>query len=235
MQYIIDIALLAVFICTIVFAAKRGFFKTLFDLAAYVIATIAARAVSVAAAPSVFRQYFGPSIETRLTKQLDGVSALDYGEKIETAVISIPDSLNGMLGMIGIDKEEIASQISSSQLTSDNIVATLMEKIVSPVVTAIIETLLFVILVIVFRLLLQIVVRLLDGVIKKLPAINKLNTTLGGVLGAVKGIFVVVILALIVGVAASAIQYEPFTQAVSSSLVVKAVRSIITSVSGQIF
>ncbi|MGN1442626.1 MAG: CvpA family protein, partial [Acutalibacteraceae bacterium] len=208
---------------------------TLFDVAAYIIAVIAARAVSVAAAPPVFRQYFGPSIEARLAKQLDGVSAMEYGEKIETAVNSIPDYLNGMLSMIGIDKDELAARISSSELTSDNIVETLMEKIVSPVATAIIETLIFVILVIVFRLLLQIVVRLLDGVIKKLPAINKLNTTLGGILGAVKGVFVVVILALLVGVIASAVQYEPFVQAVSNSLIVKAVSSLITSVSGQIF
>ncbi len=234
MQYIIDIALLAVFILTIVFAAKRGFFKSLFDLAAYVIAVVAARLVSVSVSPPIFRQYFSPSIETQLVKQLDGASAMDYGEKIEAALSSIPDSLSGMLTMIGIDKDEIAARLSSTQLTSDNLVATLMDKVISPVVTALLQMLIFVLLAVVFRLLLQIVVRLCDGVIKKLPAINKMNTALGGVLGAVKGVFVVLLVALIVGAAASMIQYEPFVQAADNSLIMKAVRSIITSVSGQV-
>lgn len=235
MQYIIDIALLAVFILTIVLAAKRGFFKSLFDLAAYVVAVVAARFASSAVAPPVFRQYFSPTIEHQLVKQLDGVSAADYGEKIEAAVQAIPDYLNGLLTMIGIDKDEIAARISSVQLTSENVVETLMDKVVSPVVTAVIQLLIFILLAVVFRLLLQIIVRLCDGVIRKMPVINKMNTTLGGVLGAIKGVLIVVLAALIVSAAASIIQYEPFVQAAGNSLIMKAVRGLITSVSGQVF
>lgn len=235
MQYAIDAVLIAVFGVSVFFAAKKGFFKSLFDLAAYVIAIIAARLISVGVAPAVFEQYFSPSIETQLTKKLASSGALDYSEKIETALNSIPDYLDGILEMIGIDKNAISAQVSSAELSGNNIISTLMDKVISPVATAVIQALIFVVLAIVLRLVLQIVVRLLNNVVKKLPALKQMNAVLGGVLGAVKGILVVVLAALVIGVAAGAVKSETFLDAVNGSLIIKAVRSIITSVSGYAF
>ncbi|MGN1194412.1 MAG: CvpA family protein, partial [Acutalibacteraceae bacterium] len=205
MQYAIDAVLLAVFALSIVFAARKGFFKSLFDLAAYVIAILAARFISVAAAPTVFDQYFSPSIRQQLTDKLASSGALDYSEKIEAAINSIPDSLSGMLEMIGIDKDAISAQVSSAQLNGDNVISTLMDKVITPVGTAIIQLIIFVVLSIVLRLILQIVVRLLNNIVKKLPALKQMNSVLGGVLGAVKGLLVVVLAALVIGVIASAV------------------------------
>lgn len=235
MQYAIDAVLLAVFVVTVLFAAKKGFFKSLFDLLAYVIAVVAARLVSVAVAPSAFEQYFSSSIQNRLTAQLANSSAMNYTEKIETALNSIPDYLNGILQTIGIDKDEIAAQVSSAELKGGNVADALMEKIITPVGTAIIQMLLFIVLAIIFRLILQVVVRLLNNIVKKLPAIKQMNSVLGGVLGAVKGLIVVALAAILVGVVAGAVKSEPFSDAVNGSLIIKAVRSIITSVSGQVF
>lgn len=234
MQYAIDAVLLAVFAVCIAFAAKKGFFKTLFDLAAYVIAIVAARLVSVGIAPTVFAQYFSPSVEAQLSKSLASSGALDYSEKIEAAINAIPDYLDGILEMVGIDKQAISAQVSSAELSGSNMVGTLMNKVITPVATAVLQALIFVVLAVVLRLILQIVVRLLDGVVKKLPALKQMNSVLGGVLGAVKGIIVVVLAALVIGVIAGAVKSEPFLDAVNSSLIIKAVRSIITSVSGQI-
>lgn len=235
MQYILDAVFLAIFALTVFFAAKKGFFKSLFDLLAYVIALVAARFVSVAVSPVAFEQYFSPTIHNRLTQQLADSSALNYTEKIEAALNSIPDYLDGILQTIGIDKDAIAAQVSSAELKGDNIVEALMEKIITPVGTAIIQMLLFIVLAIVFRLILQVVVRLLNNVVKKLPAIKQMNSVLGGVLGAVKGLIIVVLAALLVGAVAGAVRSEPFVNAVDNSLVIRAVRSIISSVSGQVF
>ncbi len=235
MQYIIDIAFVAVFAITVAAAAKKGFFTTLFELAAYIVSMISAKLLSTSLAPEIFDKYFSASIKQRLTNSLGDVGSKDYGAQIESTLNSIPESLDGIMQMIGIDKESLLNQISQSDMSGKNVVENVMDKLVTPAGTAIIQTIVFVIIVIVLSIVLRLIVRFLDKIIKKLPAIKQVNSSLGAVLGIVKGVLIVIIAALLVGVVASVTSSESFVTAVNNSLIIKSVKGFLTSISGYTF
>ena len=81
---------------------------------------------------------------------------------------------------------------------------------------------------------LKFVVRLLDGIIKKLPAVKQLNTTLGAVFGVLRGIIVVAIISMLVGILASFIGNEKFIEIVNNSIIVDTFQNVIGSISGTV-
>ncbi len=232
MSYIIDILLVAVLVAVAVVAAKRGFFATLFDLAGYVVSFVAAKVCSSSFAPKIYTQYFETYIRERVTASLGSVASADYSKQIESAIDSIPQSLSGVMNLIGIDRNELASQASQANLSGENLVKNIMENIAEPVSTAVIRTILFIALTIFLSFVLKIVVRFLDKIIKKLPAIKQINSGLGFVLGAVKGILVVIIVALLVGVVAGLTGNETFINAADNSIIINTVKGLLKSISG---
>ncbi|MCM1363359.1 MAG: CvpA family protein [Faecalibacterium sp.] len=235
MQYIIDIVLAAVFVLSIFIAAKKGFFVTLFELAAHIVSLVFAKLVSTSLAPGVFEQYFSEGIKARLSANLGDVGVKDYAAQIESALNSIPESLDGVMQMIGIDKESLLTRISQSDMSGKNVVENVMDKLVTPVGVALLQTIIFVILVIALTLILRLVVRLLDSIIKKLPAIKQVNSSLGAVLGAVKGVLLVIVIALLIGVIASVTSSQSFIDCVNNSLIVNSIKGFLTSISGYTF
>ena len=232
MSYVIDLVLVAMLILIAVFASKRGFFATLFDLAGYVISLVAAKIISSSAAPGVFSGYLEAPVRERLTASLGDVAKADYASQIESAVSSIPESLAGVMQLIGIDREDLIEKVSSADFKGSDIVDGVMETIATPVGTAIVRTILFVVLSVVLSFVLKIVVRLLDKVIKKLPAIRQVNSGLGFVLGVLKGIIVVVIVSLILGVVSGLIGYEPLIKGTDDSIIINVVKGLMKSISG---
>lgn len=232
MSYVIDLILVAILILTAVFAAKKGFFATLFDLAGYVISLIAAKIVSSSVAVGIFSDYLEEPVRQRLTASLGDVAKTDYAAQIESAVSSIPESLTGIMQLIGIDREELIEKVSSTNLKGSDLVDGIMETIAVPVGTAIVRTVLFVALSVVLSLVIKIIVRLLDKVIKKLPAIRQVNSGLGFVLGVLKGIIVVVIVSLSLGVVCGLIGYEPLIKGTDDSIIINVVKGLMKSISG---
>lgn len=232
MQYIIDIALAAVFVITVVISAKKGFFITLFELAAYIVSLVTAKLFSATLAPQVYEAAFSTPLSQKVTQLLGEAGSKDYVSQIQSAADKIPDWASGIMEMIGIDKDALVSQLSQSDFSGSNAVESIMNKIVSPVVTAIIQTLLFVIIALVITVVLRIVVKLLNKVIKKLPAIKQINSGLGAVLGAVKGLLVVMLLALVILTLSGVTGLSEFADGVNDSLIIKSIGGLLKSISG---
>ena len=107
MSYINDILLEGVLDLVAVVAARRGFFATLFDLAGYVISFVAAKICSSTFAPKIFSQYFEQYIRERVTASLGNVASADYSAQLSSAIDSIPDSLSGVMELIGVNKDQL--------------------------------------------------------------------------------------------------------------------------------
>lgn len=232
MQYIVDILLVLVFGVIVAFAAKKGFFMTLFELAAYILSFVGAKVFSVSLAPVVYDNCFAATIRSAVENQLGDVSAKNAAKQIEAALEKIPEQLNAVMQLVGIDKETIMQKVSKADLSGKNVINGVMNEIVSPIATAIIQTLLFIILVFVLSLVLRLIIKLLDKFIKKLPVINTVNSGLGAFLGVIKGLIVMTILALIIGSLAGITKSETFVDSVNDSLIINSIRGIFTSISG---
>ena len=232
MPYIIDIIFILIFGFVIITSVKKGFIVSLFELVGTIASFAAARIFSDSMAAPVFEKFVKPGAENILSQNLGSVATTDYGTQIEEAINSIPDAFASILNLMGISKETLVEKVSSSDFASGSLLETLMESVVTPVGTAVVQFILFAVLVALITLVLRVLVRLLDKIIKKIPAIKQMNSALGGVVGAVRGLLIVVIISLLLAVAAGFINNPEFISAVEGSFVVNTVQNLITTFSG---
>ncbi|MBQ9914228.1 MAG: CvpA family protein [Clostridia bacterium] len=234
MTYIVDIIIIAVFLISVVISYKKGFFRSLFDLIGTLVSVMAARLVSATLATQGFEMLIQTPARAALTNSLGTVGTTDYGAQVESALNSIPDSFNGIMSLIGIDKNAILEKVSSSELAQGNLVDNIMENIVAPVGTAVIRFVLFVILAVVFTLVLKVVVKLLDFVIKKLPFVKSVNKGLGIVIGVLRGLITVLIVSMLIATVVSFTGNEEIIAAVNNSVIVSSIQNLMSSLSGAV-
>ena len=232
MSILLDIGFLALFVLTVVLAAKRGFFATLMSLAAYVVSLLGAKLLSTALAPQIFERYFADEMRREVIERLDGVRAADYVAQFEKAIQAIPDYVNGMMQLLGIQKEDVIQKLQTSPLRKKDMVENVMANFVSPVTTAVIRTLLFVVIAFLLSIVLRFVAEGLNRVIKGLPAIKQINTSLGVVIGVIRGAIIVLLLALCLSVISGFVDNPKLLDAVQHSHVEIAARGFLNSISG---
>ena len=232
MAYIVDIILIVIFAIAIIVSAYKGFFRSLIDLAGSLIAIIAARILSQSFAKPVYDGVVAGAVENALASKLGQGASVDYVEQLEEILASIPEGINGVLQMMGVDKQILLDKISSANLNGDNLIESLMNSVVSPLVTAVIQFVLFAVLAIVLIVAIKIVAILLDKIIKKLPVIKSFNKTLGAVFGIIRGLIDVVIISLLISVVAGFVSNQELVSAVDSSMIVSTVRDVFASLAG---
>lgn len=232
MEYIVDIIIILIFGGIVISSVRKGFFKSLFELAGTLISLIISRALSQGFAPVVFNSFVRKGAETYLGNALGDVGTTDYALQAQETLNSIPEALNGIMSLMGIDKQVIIEKIESANLGGSNLIESLMTNVVEPIGTAIVQFILFIILAVVVGFLLKAIVRLLDGIIKKLPAVKQLNTALGAVLGVLRGIIVVALISMLIGIVASFIGNEEFIETVNNSVIVDTFQNVISVISG---
>lgn len=215
----IDLILVAVVLVIVYVSIRNGFFKTLFNLMAYVLAVVAAKVVSPIFAKATFDRFIRSGAEEYLSESLSDITVEQLPEKAELVIDSVPDKLRGLLEIIGLNEEKISEQIGSVELESQDIVTSVIDNVVEPIGTAIMQFLIFIILGIIFLIVAKIIVRLLDGVIKKLPVLKGVNSILGGALGIIRGLLFAVVFAGLLGIIASVSDNQAFIDAVSGSVI----------------
>lgn len=219
MDYIIDIVFLIVFAVCIITGFIKGFVKSLMDLITNILAIIVARVLSVQLAPLVFTKYFENSIVTRLETGIAtfGDSAT---EQVQTALNSIPESMNGFLSLLGLDTAALTESLTQ-QLTANggDVINALMQNIITPVMTVIIKIILFVAIFALSILILKLFTLIIEK-FAELPVIKQANGIFGGVFGAVKGIVIVAVLCFAVTLIAGFIDNGTFLTAVDNSRII---------------
>ncbi|MBQ8504286.1 MAG: CvpA family protein [Clostridia bacterium] len=235
MAYIVDIVLVAIFAVVIISSIKKGFFRSLFDLIGSIVAFILARILASSFAPSVFGAVLEPVSEQYLASTLSDVGTTDYTTQVEQALSSIPESLSGIMQIMGISTDTIIEKVSSADLNGDNLVESIMNTVVEPVGTAILQFVITAILAVVLIFVIRIVVKVFDKVISKLPVINKFNSLLGAAFGALRGIIIVAAVAMLISVVAGFINNEAFIQSVDNSIIVNTFEGMFASISGMNF
>lgn len=236
MAYIVDIALVAVFALIILISAKKGFFRSFIDFAGSMIAVLLARSLSATFAKNVFESLIAPGARKLLAQNLGDVGTTDYSQQIENAINSLPEGLDGILQIMGINSQSIMDKASQGiNFNGENLVESLMNSVVEPVGTAVLQFVLFVILAIALIFLIKVFGRIFDKIFKKLPVIKGLNKSLGAVFGVLRGLIIVVIVSMLISVIVSATGNEMLITSVENSIIIKAVSGAVTSLIGMKF
>ena len=232
MEYIVDIIIIIIFGGIVISSVRKGFFKSLFELAGTLISLVISRALSEGFAPTFFDIFVRKGAQAYLGNALGDVGTKDYTLQAQEVLNSIPEALNGIMSLMGIDKQVMLEKIQSADLGGNNLVESLMTNVVEPMGTAVLQFILFIIFAVVVGFVLKFVVRLLDKIIKKLPAVKQLNTALGAVFGVLRGIIIVAVISMLISIVASFIGNEQFIEIVNNSVIVDLFQNVIGTISG---
>lgn len=224
MAYFIDIILIAGFVLTIIFAAKKGFAKIFLNIGASVLSFIAAYTLSRPAAEFIYEKIIREMIENSLAEKLEELPAGDALTQARALVESIPQGLVSLGEKIGLNVETLIASLNSANISAQNISATVTESVIKPIVivlaTAVCGLLVFIIASVVFGFL----AKLLNKVFK-LPFIKSVNKVLGGVLGVVQGAILLVLVCTIVYFLGGIIDGK-LAEYIDNSVIIEAVNSI---------
>lgn len=221
MNLIVDIFIVAVFAVLVLSGVRNGLVRSVISLIVVIACAALAVWLSEPAAQGAYDLFIKNSLETAVEARLPDTSS---AQNVQEVIASLPAVIVETAQSMGVDINSISQQAGVIDLNSANIAAELCDSIAKPIAVAVLKVLCFALIFFVSDILLQIVA---NGVCKlfDLPVIRSFNRALGGVFGAVKGVFTVAFLCLLLDAAASFVPDTAFALAVGESKIVSMIVS----------
>lgn len=211
LPYIIDLGLIAIFVIKILDGRRTGFVKLALSIAAMLLgAVIAAEycgALAQWANDAFIRERAIDSIAKGITDNLSG--------GVQAVLEDLPDYIVNAAQSAGIEVESLLTGLASNANVtevSQQIYTAAEGTIVLPIVNAAA----FILIYIICYWLCSIVISIINRFFK-LPILKSVNRILGAVLGAVKGVFSVGIISVVLYALSKVFSATPFAQAVADS------------------
>ncbi len=219
MNIILDVILLTIFVAFVFTAAKKGFMLSLLELIAVIVALSLSYqfspVVAQAAYDNIVEEKLVETVETEIDENLNISSSTTQAEMV---LESMPGFMVSFASSVGIELDEVKAKITSETFSAENLATELVEKIAQPIVVAALTAISFLLLSAVLMFALKWVASLLSKIFK-LPLLGTVNKALGGVLGACKGVMVIIFISTILKVLFAGGDSEIST-AVNSSYIV---------------
>lgn len=192
MNWILDIAVLAIIVLTIVFAVKKGFIKTLINSVSFLLALLVTICFAGRLADVLKNTAIAKGIENSTETVLQNI--VD-DSMITTAKLfdGTNEKLNSLLKTAGLTNSDILKGRAPESVS----IADASKTIAKPVTDVIALVLAVIILFLGTKLLLSLVSWLLTKIMK-LPVLKKLNKSLGFILGVILAVVRVCLFCFIV-------------------------------------
>lgn len=225
MSLAIDIILVVIFASFVLTAVKKGFILSLLEFAAVILAFVLAYSFSPKVAQVAYDGFVKEAtIKTIETQIEENVSLQETSTQTQLLLESIPDYMVSVAGFMGVSVDDIKQSVANSKLTSENIATELVEKIAQPIIIGALTALSFVVLAIVLLFVLKFLAQIIAKIFK-LPLIKTVNQILGGILGACKGLAVLIFLCTILTVFFASGDSE-LAKAINDSVVVNLIDDV---------
>lgn len=189
-QFGIDLLFLIILVISILDSIRRGFLKSVLSLACVILAFIVASVLNEPVAQWCYDSFLSDSIVEKIE---DNIPETEVEFDVESIADYVPEFLIDRNEEFDID--DIFDEAEKDGLSTHEIAETISDKIIGPPVIMILRLICYLIIFLLVRFLLSIVSRIISK-LDKLPVIKQFNKTLGGLLGFVKGLFIVIALAV---------------------------------------
>lgn len=192
MTYIVDIAIIALFVFIVVMGYKKGFLSTVIDTFALAISAVVSYMFCEPVAQGAYDLLVRDLVETRFTRVLDSISStLSVQEKVSAMIEGLPPSAVKLADTMGVNFDSLALSMSSGgNLSDEALISLAVDKIGHPIMITVTEVITFIAMFVIITIALKFLV----GIFKKvndIPLLGKLNAGLGGVIGIVKAVAIV--------------------------------------------
>ncbi len=194
MGYILDLAVILLFVLAIFIGYRRGFMKSILKLAGCLLSLVIAASLSGVIAGGLYSSVVGPKVEEQIVANIPSADLSTVESGLQQVLDQLPDVVTNTLGSYGVGSaSEIVSSLEGS-LSGDPaaIAAVISDKVVRPVAVLLIQMVTFFILFIILLIVTSILASLLSKVFN-LPLLRQVNGVLGAVLGAVEGVLWVLV------------------------------------------
>lgn len=226
MSAVIDILLILVFIITVISGVKNGFVRSILGIAAVIFSLVVSTTLAPHATDVVYEDIARIPIEHAIEEQLPQNEVIVISEKsVDEVIKALPDEFVQGAKSFGVDIDEIASSIGTTEISSKTAAKELAQNVARPVVTAVLRVIVFTALFLIINVILQIIITIVSGIVK-LPVLKTLNSVLGGVFGAVKAVIVVSFMAVFLNAFSALIPESGFNLAIEGSKIVEFIMSV---------
>lgn len=200
MAYILDIAVILIFVGAIAIGYHRGIIKMLSKLIALVAAVAVAAILCGPVATWLFDHTMAPSIRVSIADRVEEAGN-NIGSGLDEAFNKLPAVLRNALAKEQITSlSQYANVADSSTAISEHITT----NVVRPVAISLLRVLCMLVLFVVAFIVALLIMRSLDKVFR-LPGLRKVNKSLGAVAGVISGVlWVVLFVAVVHGIASAA-------------------------------
>lgn len=199
MSWILDLMIVAIIVVSAIVTAKRGFVKTVLNIAALIISltlvTSYGGALSDAAFDLVVKKPVQSSVEKSINDNFGAIADNSY--TADELTQKLPQFLQKQLSKYGFDSTKLNGIVAlkkTSAETAEAITVDIVKPMVTPLLLVIVDTLLFACSFIILKIAVRFICTLF-----KAPVLNKVNKLFGILLGLVKGILISVIVCTVIG------------------------------------
>jgi len=200
MAWILDIAIVLIFVLAVWNGHRRGLIKTLTGVVAFAAAAVVALLLNTVVAGIIYDKAIEPPVVTAIEERLaDGGSLQEGADK---ALEAMPGFVKNMLGNAGITSGQDMINKLTGGTNVESQAYQISDEVVRPLAMPLLRTLCTLLLFLVMLLVAHLVLRVLD-IIAKLPLLKQLNKGLGGVAGVVSGILWVLFVTSVVQIVAA--------------------------------
>ncbi len=200
MWIILDVIVVSIILIYALISAKRGFVRTAIELIGFGFAVYLSFTLSSMVAEGVYTSMVQPAIVDTVVDTVGDTAASSIDKAVDAAFEKMPKFVVKSADNLGVTSQKVKNDITSNTVNNNsiqNIAITISDSVVKPVVVplikAIVGFILFVILLFVVKLLARIVNKAFS-----IPLIGGINKTLGGVLGAAKGIIIAGVVCIVI-------------------------------------
>ncbi len=193
MAIILDIIIIGIVALFAFLAAKKGFMKSLLEFASLILSIVLALTIGSAAANAIFDKVVAPAVTKTITETVSTTVDSTADSVSEAVLESMPKFIQNYADNKGFNHDSISDLLlSHGDASIETFAASAAENVVRPMVVPIISLILNIILFIVLFIALRLLSVLLNKILT-FKFLGKINTTLGLIFGAAKGVMIALV------------------------------------------
>ena len=212
----IDLLLVLIFVFAVLAAARRGFFKTVLRLGAWIVSVVLAGSLSAALAPPAYEAFAARPARALIEQQIDAaVSGSQAAQAAQQVIAELPEAVRQLADFAGVPTEGLIDNLQSN-FSTEGAAALLEQSVVAPIATAVIRLVICLALFVLLVILLRVACHWLEK-LRKVPVLKQTDWILGAALGVIKGALLVFVAALLLRAWGAVSANENFVLAVEGS------------------
>lgn len=215
----VDLLLLVIVALFMLIGIKNGFVRTLLSLVSRIASVVLAYLASDKYAEMFYEKFLKERIVSSFDEHVATTSLSDVSQQVSAVLDSIPESVSGILNVLGIDLASF-SNVASDSIENSNVSSFLEETIAGPASVFVCRIIIFVIVSLLASLAFSILIKLLCKIVD-LPVLKTANKALGGILGLLNGIILSFIASYVCVIISGWINYPDFNEAVNASYLIE--------------